>query len=144
MASRAPPDLLRLLLRRDLFVLGRRQVGRSDGRQGGGQGIRRASRTIRPGGGVGLGHHQGEKGFGGRGASRFFRQPPAAEPAAAKRQTGGERGARRLRRVGELCRQANKPIQQINFPRHAIIGAIARGDEIIIPGGNDYITPGDH
>lgn len=46
--------------------------------------------------------------------------------------------------VPQNCRQANKPIQQINFPRHAIIGAIARGDEIIIPGGNDYITPGDH
>ena len=42
------------------------------------------------------------------------------------------------------CRLANKPLQQIDFPRHAIIGAIARGEEIIVPGGSDYIMPGDH
>jgi len=44
----------------------------------------------------------------------------------------------------EDCKLANRPLQQINFPRHAIIGAIARGEEVIVPGGNDYILPGDH
>ncbi|MDN5347134.1 MAG: trk/ktr system potassium uptake protein [Clostridia bacterium] len=42
------------------------------------------------------------------------------------------------------CRVAGKPLKQINFPRHAIIGAIARGEEVIVPGGNDFIMPGDH
>ncbi len=37
----------------------------------------------------------------------------------------------------------NRPIYQLNFPKDAIITAIIRGDETIIPQGNDMIIPGD-
>lgn len=37
----------------------------------------------------------------------------------------------------------NKPIYQINFPKDAIIGAIIRDEETIIPKGNHMIVPGD-
>lgn len=46
--------------------------------------------------------------------------------------------------VPQDYKYANKSLQLLNFPRHAIIGAIARGEEVIVPGGNDYILPGDH
>lgn len=36
-----------------------------------------------------------------------------------------------------------KPLKNIRFPRGMIIGAIARGDNIIIPSGDDTICPGD-
>lgn len=41
-------------------------------------------------------------------------------------------------------RLAGKPLKHINFPRHTIVGALVRGEEIIIPGGDDCIMPGDH
>lgn len=37
----------------------------------------------------------------------------------------------------------NRPIYQLNFPKDAIITAIIRGEEIIIPQGGDMIIPGD-
>lgn len=37
----------------------------------------------------------------------------------------------------------NRPIYQLNFPKDAIITAIIRGEETIIPQGNDMIIPGD-
>lgn len=37
----------------------------------------------------------------------------------------------------------NKPIYQINFPKDAIIAAIIREQEVIIPKGDDMIIPGD-
>ena len=37
----------------------------------------------------------------------------------------------------------NKPIQKINFPEGAIIGAVVRGDEVIIPDGETIIKPDD-
>jgi len=41
-------------------------------------------------------------------------------------------------------RAAGKPLKQVNFPRQAVIGAIARDKEVIVPGGNDAVMPGDH
>ncbi len=37
----------------------------------------------------------------------------------------------------------NKPIRNIKFPKDAIIGAVVRGGEVIIPGGEDIILPDD-
>ncbi len=37
----------------------------------------------------------------------------------------------------------NKPLKELKLPRGMIIGAICRGDEVIVPGGNDFIGPGD-
>ncbi len=36
------------------------------------------------------------------------------------------------------------PFKEIHFPRGTIVGAIVRGEEIIIPGGDSVIRPGDH
>lgn len=38
----------------------------------------------------------------------------------------------------------NKPIRKIKFPKHAIIGAILRDNELIVPNGDSVISPGDH
>jgi trk system potassium uptake protein TrkA len=46
--------------------------------------------------------------------------------------------------VSQEYKKAGIPLQQLSFPRHAIIGAIARGEEVIVPGGKDYINQGDH
>lgn len=37
----------------------------------------------------------------------------------------------------------NRPLKDIKFPRGAIIGAVVRDEEIIIPTGNTIILPGD-
>ncbi len=37
----------------------------------------------------------------------------------------------------------NKPLRKINFPEGAIIGAVVRGDEVIIPDGETVIKPDD-
>jgi trk system potassium uptake protein TrkA len=37
----------------------------------------------------------------------------------------------------------NRPIRALKFPKGAIIGAIVRGGDVIIPGGNDVIRPDD-
>jgi trk system potassium uptake protein TrkA len=36
-----------------------------------------------------------------------------------------------------------KPIKKISFPKGALILAIIRGDEVIIPSGESVILPGD-
>jgi trk system potassium uptake protein TrkA len=38
----------------------------------------------------------------------------------------------------------NNPLKNINIPRGTIVGAIVRGDEVIIPEGNSVVFPGDH
>jgi trk system potassium uptake protein TrkA len=38
----------------------------------------------------------------------------------------------------------NKPLSEIKFPKEAIVGAIVRGEEIIIPRGRNTIKPQDH
>lgn len=40
-------------------------------------------------------------------------------------------------------RVVRKPIQDLNFPRHAIIGAVLRGPKVIIPRGDTRIEAGD-
>ncbi len=37
----------------------------------------------------------------------------------------------------------NRPIKDLKFPKGALIGAVVRGEEVIIPGGNDIILPDD-
>lgn len=36
------------------------------------------------------------------------------------------------------------PFKEIHFPRGTIVGAIVRGEEIIIPDGDSVVLPGDH
>jgi trk system potassium uptake protein TrkA len=36
-----------------------------------------------------------------------------------------------------------KPLQDANFPKHAIVGAVMHGDDLIIPKGETQIQPGD-
>ncbi|UCG65965.1 MAG: Trk system potassium transporter TrkA [Deltaproteobacteria bacterium] len=38
----------------------------------------------------------------------------------------------------------NTPLSEIKFPKEAIVGAIVRGEEIIIPRGHNMIKPHDH
>jgi len=38
----------------------------------------------------------------------------------------------------------NRPLKDIDFPKGTIIGAITRAGEVIIPGGDSVILPGDH
>jgi len=38
----------------------------------------------------------------------------------------------------------NTPLSELNFPSGAILGAIVRGDDIIIPRGNTIVLPHDH
>ncbi|MBN2438638.1 MAG: Trk system potassium transporter TrkA [Deltaproteobacteria bacterium] len=44
----------------------------------------------------------------------------------------------------ETSEITNRPFKEIHFPRGTIVGAISRGEEIIIPDGNSVIRPGDH
>jgi trk system potassium uptake protein TrkA len=37
----------------------------------------------------------------------------------------------------------NLPLAKVKFPKGAILGAIVRGEEIIIPGGDSIVRPGD-
>lgn len=37
----------------------------------------------------------------------------------------------------------NKPLMKLDFPQNAILGTIVRGEQVIIPKGNDVILPGD-
>ncbi|MBA2693820.1 MAG: Trk system potassium transporter TrkA [Rubrobacter sp.] len=46
-------------------------------------------------------------------------------------------------RVPEKCRLNGKPLAEVSFPKGAIIGALLRGDEVIIPTGRDSLQPGD-
>lgn len=41
-------------------------------------------------------------------------------------------------------RITRKPLSKINFPRGAMLGAVTRGDEVIIPVGDTRIQPEDH
>jgi trk system potassium uptake protein len=43
----------------------------------------------------------------------------------------------------ESAKVAHKKIAEANLPRGMIIGSIVRGDDVIIPGGNSELLPGD-
>ncbi|SMB94551.1 Trk K+ transport system, NAD-binding component [Desulfonispora thiosulfatigenes DSM 11270] len=45
--------------------------------------------------------------------------------------------------IQEKSKIANKTLQELPFPREAIIGAIVRDGEEIIPKGSDYLLPKD-
>jgi trk system potassium uptake protein len=44
----------------------------------------------------------------------------------------------------ETSEITDRPFKEIHFPSGTIVGAICRGEEIIIPDGNSMIRPGDH
>ncbi len=37
----------------------------------------------------------------------------------------------------------NRPIRELKFPKGALIGAVVRNGDVIIPGGDDVILPED-
>jgi trk system potassium uptake protein TrkA len=45
--------------------------------------------------------------------------------------------------VGEDSEIAGQTIKDVHFPKNAVIGTILRGDEIILPRGDDKVLPGD-
>ncbi len=46
-------------------------------------------------------------------------------------------------RVPDKCAVAGRPLSEVGFPKGAIIGAVLRDDEVIIPRGDDILTSGD-
>jgi trk system potassium uptake protein TrkA len=46
-------------------------------------------------------------------------------------------------RVDEESAIAGKMLREVHFPKDAVIGTILRGDEIILPRGDDRVLPGD-
>lgn len=46
-------------------------------------------------------------------------------------------------RVPEKCPLNGRPLSEVSFPKGAIIGALLRGEEVIIPTGRDSLQPGD-
>jgi trk system potassium uptake protein TrkA len=55
-----------------------------------------------------------------------------------------ESGAQMIElRVPEGCRVAGRPLARVRFPKDAIVGAVLRGEEVIIPTGQDVLRPGD-
>jgi trk system potassium uptake protein len=46
-------------------------------------------------------------------------------------------------RVPEGCRVAGRPLSDVGFPEGAIVGALLRDGEVVIPTGRDVLRPGD-
>ncbi len=46
-------------------------------------------------------------------------------------------------RVPNGCRVAGRPLSQVRFPEGALVGAILRDSEVIIPSGREVMRPGD-
>lgn len=46
-------------------------------------------------------------------------------------------------RVPERCRVAGRPLSEAGFPQGAIVGALMRDGEVVIPTGKDVLRPGD-
>jgi trk system potassium uptake protein len=46
-------------------------------------------------------------------------------------------------RVPEGCRVAGRPLSEVGFPEGAIVGALLRDGEVVIPTGRDVLRPGD-
>jgi trk system potassium uptake protein TrkA len=58
--------------------------------------------------------------------------------------TVGDEAAEALEIVAlETSELVGKPLRDADF-KDAIVGAIVRGDDVIIPAGNDVIETGDH
>ncbi len=45
--------------------------------------------------------------------------------------------------VPESCQVANRPLSAVHFPEGAIVGAVLREGEFVIPSGKDVLKPGD-
>lgn len=45
--------------------------------------------------------------------------------------------------VPEKCQAANRPLASVDFPRGAIVGAVLREGEFVIPTGKDVLQAGD-
>jgi len=46
-------------------------------------------------------------------------------------------------RVPKGCRVAGRPLSRVDFPEGAIVGAVARNGEVIVPTGRDVLEAGD-
>lgn len=46
-------------------------------------------------------------------------------------------------RVPETCRVAGRPLSRVGFPAGAIVGALLRDGDVIIPTGEEVLRPGD-
>jgi trk system potassium uptake protein TrkA len=46
-------------------------------------------------------------------------------------------------RVPETCRVAGRPLSRVGFPSGAIVGALLRDGDVIIPTGEEVLRPGD-
>jgi trk system potassium uptake protein TrkA len=46
-------------------------------------------------------------------------------------------------RVPDKCAVAGRPLSEVGFPKGAIIGAVLRDEEVMIPRGDDVLTSGD-
>jgi len=46
--------------------------------------------------------------------------------------------------VSPAAHIAQKKISEVGFPEEVVVGAIVRGDEVIIPPGDSIVQPGDH
>jgi trk system potassium uptake protein TrkA len=55
-----------------------------------------------------------------------------------------ENGAEMIElRVPETCRVAGRPLSQVGFPEGAIVGALLRDGDVVIPTGKEALKPGD-
>lgn len=55
-----------------------------------------------------------------------------------------ESGAQMIElRVSDKCPVAGHPLEELDFPKEAIVGMVLRDEEIIIPRGQDALEPGD-
>jgi trk system potassium uptake protein TrkA len=46
-------------------------------------------------------------------------------------------------RVPDGCRVAGRPLSEVGFPEGAIVGAVLRNGEVIIPTGRETLRSGD-
>jgi trk system potassium uptake protein TrkA len=46
-------------------------------------------------------------------------------------------------RVPDGCRVAGRPLSEVGFPKGAIVGAVLRDEEVLIPKGDDVLRRGD-
>ncbi len=46
--------------------------------------------------------------------------------------------------VSQGCRVCSKPLRHIGLPEDVVVGAIIRGDGVIVPRGDTVMCPGDH
>ena len=55
-----------------------------------------------------------------------------------------ENGAEMIElRVPKTCRVAGRPLSQVGFPEGAIVGALVRNGDVVIPTGKEVLRPGD-